>query len=464
MSETKREYLKRVNFILDFIENNLDSNLSLNSLSKKAHYSPYHFHRVFSTVVNERLNEFIQRKRIERIASIILVDSEVSLKELLYKYGFSSDSSFSRAFRKYYGVTPTKFKSEGKQILRKIGIETFSSEKYICSITNIKHWIKMNAQITIKEFPEIQLASISDIGKFEETGNMFQKLMKWGNEKRVLDFSNFKAITVYHDNPNVTEKSKVRFSAGVTINQNINSEGEIRQLTLKKGIYAVGCFEIKAEEISKAWKSMCIWVIEKGYEFRDGDFFEIYHNDSKAHPEQKFIIDICIPLYKMENRKEKERSSFSSSENDNNSNPKSLGYHQLINYMKELRAFFNKEYETIFRLGKIYKENPDYSYFSLTTAELKKQKLKYVIVLNHKTLCFSICLSGQNKEVRKKYWRMFKESDWTKYHLTETIDNSLEIISHVIEEEPNFDNTKNLTQKIEEESIKFIKEFEGILG
>ncbi|KAB1159760.1 AraC family transcriptional regulator [Tenacibaculum aiptasiae] len=464
MNETKREYLKRINFILDFIENNLDSNLSLDFLSKKAHYSPYHFHRVFLIVVNERLNEFVQRKRIERIASIILVDSEVSLNELLYKYGFNSDSSFSRAFKKYYGVNPTKFKTEGKQILRKIGIETFSSEKYICSITNIKDWIKMNAQIRIKEFPEIQLASISKIGKFEEIGNMFQKLMKWGNEKRVLDFSNFKAITVYHDNPNVTEKSKVRFSAGVTINQNIDSEGEIRQIILKKGVYAVGHFEIKGEEISKAWKNMCIWVIEKGYEFRDGDFFEIYHNDSKTHPEKKFILDICIPLYKMKNSKEKKRLSFSSSEITNKSDPKSLDYYRLISYMKELRIFFNKEYETIFKLGKIYKESPDYSYFSLTTAELKNQKLKYVIVLNHKTLCFSICLSGQNKEVRKKYWRIFKESDWGKYHLAETIDNSLEIISHVMVEEPNFDKAKYLTQKIEEEAIKFIKELEKILG
>ncbi|MEB3345161.1 AraC family transcriptional regulator [Aquimarina gracilis] len=465
MNKTRREYLKRINFVLDFIEKNLDTDLSLKNLSKKAHYSPYHFHRVFLTVVNERLNEFINRKRIERIASIIVIEPNFPIKDLVYKYGFNSVSSFSRAFKKYYGISPTKFKSEGKKILSKIGIESFSSEKYICSIDDIKQWIKMNAQITIKELPELKLASISHIGEFDKAANMFQKLMKWGHQKRVLDTSNFKAIMIYHDNPNVTQTSKLRFSTCVTLRENIKTDGGIRQLTLNKGVYAVGHFEIKAEEISKAWKSMCVWVIENRYEFRDGDYFEIYHNDHITHPEQKFIIDICIPLEKTDNIKLEETKNvdFSNNKKSNNQYKKSLDYHQLIDYMKELRAFFYKEYETFFKLGNIYRESPDYSYFSLTTEKLKQQKLKFVIILDHKTLCFSICLSGQNKSIRKKYWKFFKDSDWNKYHLAESIDNSLSIIDQTIVKEPNFNNKKRLTEQIEKESMKFIKELKDIL-
>ncbi len=377
-----------------------------------------------------------------------MVKPNSSLKNLAYKYGFNSDNSFSRAFKKYYGISPTKFKSEGKELLSKIGIEPFSSEKYICSIDNIKQWTKMNAQITIKELPELKLASISNIGNFEKAGSMFQKLMEWGHQKRVLDTSNFKAITIYHDNPNITQTSKVRFSACVTISENINIDGEINQHNLKKGIYSIGHFEIKAEEISKAWKSMSIWVIENGYEFRDGDYFEMYHNDHKTHPEQKFIIDICIPLQKTENIKLGEINNLDLSKYKDN-----LDYHQLISYMKELRLFFQKEYDTIFKLGKIYQGAPNFSYFSLTTDELKKQKLKFVIILNHKELYFSICLSGQNKSIRKKYWKIFKGSDWNKYHLAESIDNSLSIIDQTILKNPDFNDKRNLTERIEKESL-----------
>ena len=139
--------------------------------------------------------------------------------------------------------------------------------------------------------------------------------------------------------------------------------------------------------------------------------FEIYHNDHKTHPEQKFIIDICIPLKRNKNiRLDKTFNIHLPSINKKgNSNNNRLSYHELINYMKELRAFFHTSYETYFSLGKIYRNNPDFSYFSLATEELKKQKLKFVIILDHKTLVFSICLSGQNKSIRKKYWEMFKK-------------------------------------------------------
>ncbi len=464
-NSTRAEYIKRITFVLDFMEKNLEADLSLESLSKKAHYSPYHFHRVFSTIIGERLNQYVNRKRVERIASILLTGSNKSIKELAYFYGFNSESSFSRTFKKYYGISPTKFKSEGKNTLSKIGIAPFTIEKYICSIDNIKKEIEMNAQIVITELQEIKLAGIMHIGEFDKIGGMFQRLMKWGHEKEVLATSDFKAITIYHDNPNVTQNSKVRYSACVTIDKNMEAEGEIRPVTIQKGIYAVGRFEIKGEDISRAWKNICIWVIENGYEFRDGDFFEIYHNDHKTHPEQKFILDICIPLERTDNIKLDKTYDVNLSFTTEKKKPteNQLSYHELIKYMKELRAFFDKGYDAYFKLGSIYKGSPDFSYFSLTTEELKKQKLKFVIILNHQLMNFSICLSGQNKRIRKKYWDMFKNSDWQKYHLVESISNSLSIIDHVLVAHPDFDNRIDLTEKIETESLKFINELRELL-
>jgi len=303
------------------------------------------------------------------------------------------------------------------------------------------------------------------IGEFDKIGGMFQRLMKWGHEKEVLATSDFKAITIYHDNPNVTQNSKVRYSACVTIDKNMEAEGEIRPVTIQKGIYAVGRFEIKGEDISRAWKNICIWVIENGYEFRDGDFFEIYHNDHKTHPEQKFILDICIPLERTDNIKLDKTYDVNLSFTTEKKKPteNQLSYHELIKYMKELRAFFDKGYDAYFKLGSIYKGSPDFSYFSLTTEELKKQKLKFVIILNHQLMNFSICLSGQNKRIRKKYWDMFKNSDWQKYHLVESISNSLSIIDHVLVAHPDFDNRIDLTEKIETESLKFINELRELL-
>ena len=140
-----------------------------------------------------------------------------------------------------------------------------------------------------------------------------------------------------------------------------------------------------------------------------------------------------------------------------------MDYHLLINYMKELRLFFHKEYDTVFKLGSIYQGNPDYSYFSLTTEELKKQKLKFVIILSHKVLSFEICLSGQNKNIRRKYWQMFRDSDWDKYQLAESIDESLMIVKHTIVKDPDFSDARALTELIEKESFMFMDQIKVLL-
>ncbi|WP_103867322.1 GyrI-like domain-containing protein [Aquimarina sp. I32.4] len=465
---TRQEYIKRINDVIDFIENNLDTDLSLETLSKKAHYSSFHFHRIFAVYTGETLNTFINRRRIERIASILLVGTTTPLNRLAYTYGFNSDNSFSRAFRKYYGVSPTDFKSKGTDIISKIGIEPLTIDKYICSIENIKKWMDMYAQVEIKDLQEIQLAGIAHIGDFDKIENTYKKLFEWASQKGVLDTHNTKAITIYHDNAKVTQASKIRFSACVTVHKYIKVDGEIRPITIQKGTYAIGHFEITTDAFQKAWDSMCVWVIESGYDFKDGQYFEIYHNDPNTHPQKKCIVDICIPI---------KNSDIGTNNSILKTSPNNLehyreeikkgqiqiDYQQLISYIKILRTYFIKEYPTDFTVGKMNQGSMNHTYFSITTASLKKQKLKFVIIFNHQKMRFEICLSGQNKAIRKKYWNIFKNSDWNTYFIPESIENRLSIIEHLLVENPNFDISDTLTDQIEKEAFIFMNEIRRIL-
>lgn len=140
-----------------------------------------------------------------------------------------------------------------------------------------------------------------------------------------------------------------------------------------------------------------------------------------------------------------------------------LEYHQILDYIKELRLFFSKKYESYFKLGAINQSSPDFTYFSLTTEDLKKQKLKFVLIFNHQKYQFEICLSGQNKEIRKRYWELFHESDWNKYHVPISIKNNLMIVSHTIIPAPDFSDKINLTKQVEAESMEFINDLQALL-
>ncbi len=135
LNETKHDYIQRVNAIIDFIDANLNTDLSLESLSEMAAFSPFHFHRIFLEITGETPNTFITRKRVEKIASILLVGTDEPLNDLAYRYGFSCGNSFSRAFRKFYGVTPSQYRDK----FSKIGVEVLTYEKYIWRINEIKN-------------------------------------------------------------------------------------------------------------------------------------------------------------------------------------------------------------------------------------------------------------------------------------------------------------------------------------
>ena len=59
-------YVDRVNRAIDFILQNLAEPLKLDDVARAAHFSPFHFHRVFRSLVGETLNNFVKRVRLER--------------------------------------------------------------------------------------------------------------------------------------------------------------------------------------------------------------------------------------------------------------------------------------------------------------------------------------------------------------------------------------------------------------
>lgn len=296
------EYSKRINAVFQYIDANLDSELPLETLSQIASYSPFHFHRVFKMITNETLNNYITRRRIEKAATLLLHKKGITISDLATPFGFSSISAFTRAFKKYYGQSPTDFRKANLQKFSKIRqldskngqIET-NYDTYICNIINLKKWTTMHANIAIKEMPKQDLAYVTHIG-VEGLETAFYKIIKWATPRNILDNPNSKIIRVFHDSFKITAAEQIRMSIGVTLNQPIPVEGEIGLTQIEKGKYIVGRYEIEPVNFEKAWTGLFIWMNENGYTKAESNPFEIYHNNFTEHPQKKCIVDLCIPV------------------------------------------------------------------------------------------------------------------------------------------------------------------------
>ena len=105
-------YRRRVNRVIDHIEDHLTEPLPVEKLARLAHFSPFHFHRIFRSLVGEPLHAFVQRLRLERAVFQMLHGPRTTLTAIALQAGFASSSDFSRTFKQKYGFSPRGFSRE----------------------------------------------------------------------------------------------------------------------------------------------------------------------------------------------------------------------------------------------------------------------------------------------------------------------------------------------------------------
>lgn len=323
--DQRMEYQARINRVIDYIDSHLDEQLSLEKLSEIANFSPFHFHRIFSAMMDETLNRFIQRMRLERAASRLVSNPKQSITEIAFEFGFSGSASFARSFKDFFGKSATdwrneKFESNSKncKLNSKAGetvdkdrqaIEVTFHYPYLRSQTNKKWRIEMNkdsatklvADVEVKDLPDLEVAYVRHIGPyvgdtklFEE---LFKKIMTWAGPRGLIRFPETLIMSVYHDDPNITENAKLRTSICITVPKETKSDGEIGRMKIDGGIYAIASFELFPNQYPEAWQSIYGgWLPDSGYQPDDGAPLEMYKNDPREHPEGKCLVDICIPV------------------------------------------------------------------------------------------------------------------------------------------------------------------------
>ncbi len=314
------EYTARINRVLDYIDANIDKELTLEKLAEVAHFSRFHFHRIFSSMIGETLNHFIQRIRIEKAACQLIINRNKPITEIAFDCGFSGSAAFARAFRDVFNMSASdwrkKYQSDKSKIRKiesnigqqfgNIRKEIAGSSMYITCDTKTQKWRirmenKIEANVEVKEMPDIYVAYIRHIGPYKCDSQLFEslinRLFKWAGPRNLLNFPGTKVISVYHDDPRITDESKLRLSVCISVKEETEVDGEIGKMKIPGGKYAVARFELANNEYEDAWKAVYGgWLPESGYQPADSFPYELYLNDPKEHPEGKCIVEIHIPV------------------------------------------------------------------------------------------------------------------------------------------------------------------------
>lgn len=317
----REEYTVRINRVIDYIESNLAKDLSLEELAGVAHFSSFHFHRIFSAMVGETLNSFVKRLRIEKAAVMLVQNPRESITDIALECGFSSPSTFARSFQEYFRMSASEWRAGGAasyskncktdrnhcKEVSKLRQDFHVKANYTGSMQN-QTWsveMKMNKSLTtsieVRDVPEITVAYIRHVGPYAGNEGLFEslfnKLCAWAGPRGLLRFPETKFITIYHDNPDITEDAKLRMDVCITVPADAEASGEVNITKLPAGKYAIAHFEITPDQYGEAWNAVYGgWFPESGYQPDDRPCFEMYLNEPKQHPEGKHVVDIYAPV------------------------------------------------------------------------------------------------------------------------------------------------------------------------
>jgi AraC family transcriptional regulator len=315
----REEYTLRINRVIDYIEANINEDLPLDKLAEVACFSRYHFHRIFGAMVGETLGQFIQRVRLERAAAKLIQNPRKSVTEIAFEYGFSGSAVFARAFKEAFGMSASRWRSQGKsgigstksnerKSVRNVGKEFVAPSLYIEGDVTTQTWRitmkekpQFQGDVVVKEVPEMQVAYIRHIGPYAANPELFQglmaRIMGWAGPRGLIHFPETKVLTIYHDDPSITDPSKLRIDVCISVPKGTPTDGEIGSMTIPGGKNAVARFEISADQFGDAWNAVYgEWMGQSGYQPDDRPCYELALNDPRQHPEGKHIIEIYAPV------------------------------------------------------------------------------------------------------------------------------------------------------------------------
>lgn len=160
---------------------------------------------------------------------------------------------------------------------------------------------KQEVNVEVKEVEAMTVAYVRHVGPYAGDSALFEglykKLYQWAGPRGLLNFPETKCLSIYHDNPEITDEDKLRISICISVPKDTEVGGDIGKMEVPGGLYAIGHFEIDESEYGEAWNFLCgEWLINSGYEPDDRPCYELSLNNPKEHPENKHIVDIYEPV------------------------------------------------------------------------------------------------------------------------------------------------------------------------
>jgi len=174
MKATLQNYHARMQRVLDYIDQHLDSDLDLETASRVAAFSKFHFHRQFMATFGLSAHRYVQLARLKHASHRLADKNAQSVTEIAMDAGYDAPDAFARAFRRRLGQSPSSFRKspDWAPWLAAFGPLDNARSK-LMQITYTYD------DVTIRDVPPTPVAILEHRGDRATLGGTFQRFIAW---------------------------------------------------------------------------------------------------------------------------------------------------------------------------------------------------------------------------------------------------------------------------------------------
>lgn len=291
MENASGDPMQELTPLLIEVGDQLDGELGLGSLARQFGYSPFHFHRKFSSAVGETPKQYVHRQRLERAAYKLAITDE-SVLVIALSVGFKNHETFSRAFKRVFGYTPKDYRQASKkaQAERLERNRDFRGDGCLLS------------KVSFLRLPASGMLAIRRHGAYADCPVPFQPddtiwnvLVEWAKRNdvtyRPLPFA------ISYDDPTVTPPSLQRLDACIPIVGDAATEGRIRRLEFSGGLYCGIEHAGPLSTIDQAYRGVADGIRRsERYAFDEGPPIQIYRKVHVGGDPNANLTEVYFPI------------------------------------------------------------------------------------------------------------------------------------------------------------------------
>jgi AraC family transcriptional regulator len=276
------------NNLMHYIYYHIDSAINLDIISSDMGISKFHLHRIFKEEFKANIYETIKSIRLQKAANLLITNQNSTVSEISAACGYGTQTSFIRAFKERFGMTPTQW--------RKGGFITYSNtllNGIDARLTHGMHDFKLTP--VIKKITPFKMYYIRHRGYDTGIRECWQKLQTFVLSN---DIQNFKQISIYHDNPIIVPLEKCNYIAGIETNDaSVCDTRALPSFEMATGIYAEFYAEGYHDDILRLIQWVYHeWLPKSGYETTTAPSFVVYEENNFLNENGFFALRYYIPI------------------------------------------------------------------------------------------------------------------------------------------------------------------------